>query len=116
IILQQLTIGCVSTILLWRFCEWKPRFTYSWESFRDLGAFAGRVFGTRLLFYANRSADVLLIGRFLGAAAVGAYSIAYSVILFPFNTIAGPIQEVLYPAFSKMQDDPGRMAAVWIGL
>ena len=116
IIAQQLTIACVSTILLWRFCEWKPRFRYSWASFRDLGAFGGRVFGTRLLFYANRSADVLLIGRFLGAAAVGAYSIAYSVILFPFNQIAGPIQEVLYPAFSKMQDDPGRMAAVWIGV
>lgn len=116
IIAQQLTIAGASTILLWRFCEWKPRFTYSWLSFRDLGAFGGRVFGTRLLFYANRSADVLLIGRFLGAAAVGAYSIAYSVILFPFNQIAGPIQEVLYPAFSKMQEDPARMASMWIGV
>ncbi len=116
IIAQQLTIGVVSTVLLWRFCEWKPRFTYSWTSFRELGAFGGNVFGTRLLFYANRSADVLLIGRFLGAAAVGAYTIAYSVILFPFNQVAGPIQEVLYPAFSRMQDDPARMATIWIGV
>jgi O-antigen/teichoic acid export membrane protein len=58
--------------------------------------------------------DNLLVGRFLGAAALGAYSIAYNVMLTPFSRIAGPIQEVLFPAFSRMQDDPRRLTAVWV--
>jgi O-antigen/teichoic acid export membrane protein len=114
IIAQQLSIAAVSTALLWFFSPWKPRFTYSLASLKDLGSFGGNVFGTRLLFYANRNADGLIIGRYLGPAALGVYSIAFSVILFPFNQIAGPIQEVLYPAFSRMQDEPKRMASVWI--
>lgn len=114
IIGQQLAIAVVSTVLLWRFETWKPKFIYSLASLRDLGSFGGNVFGTRLLFYANRNVDGLLIGRFLGPAALGAYTLAYNIILFPFNQIAGPIQEVLYPAFSRMQDEPKRMATVWI--
>jgi O-antigen/teichoic acid export membrane protein len=114
IITQQLAIAVVSSALLWRFSAWRPRFTYSMASLRDLGSFGGNVFGTRLLFYANRSADAILIGRFLGPAAVGAYTLAFTVVLFPFNQIASPIQEVLYPAFSRMQDEPKRMATVWI--
>ena len=49
----------------------------------SLGGFSANVFGTRLLFYVNRNVDNLLVGRFLGAAALGAYSIAYTIMLVP---------------------------------
>lgn len=114
IIGQQLATIVVSSICLWWFSSWRPRFMFSRASLRNLGGFSANVFGTRLLFYANRNLDNLLVGRFIGAAALGAYSLAYSVMLVPFNQIAGPIQEVLYPAFSRMQDDRKRMAEVWI--
>jgi O-antigen/teichoic acid export membrane protein len=32
----------------------------------------------------------------------------------PFTRIGGPLQEVLFPAFSRMQDDPSRIADAWI--
>ena len=114
IISQQLSTIVVSTVCLWWFSSWRPTFAFSTASLRELGGFSANVFGTRLLFYVNRNLDNLLVGRFIGAAALGAYSLAYSVMLVPFNQIAGPIQEVLYPAFSRMQDDRKRMAAVWI--
>ena len=65
------------------------------------------MFAQRLLYYASRSADGILIGRFLGAAAVGIYAVAYNIILIPFSQIAGPIQQVMFPAFARMQDDKG---------
>jgi O-antigen/teichoic acid export membrane protein len=114
IILQQLTVTCVSTVLLWQFTGWRPRFTYSLQSLRGLGGFSANVFGTRVLFYVNRNADNLLIGKFLGPSALGAYAVSYNVMLVPFDRIAGPIQEVLYPAFSKMQDDFERIGAAWL--
>ena len=36
------------------------------------------------------------------------------MILVPFSRIAAPLQQVFFPAFSSMQDDRERMAAVWI--
>ncbi|MGZ4358727.1 MAG: MOP flippase family protein [Gaiellaceae bacterium] len=114
IIGQQLAIAAVSSMLLWVVTPWRPRFVFSRASLRDLGRFSSNVFGTRLLFYLNRNADNLLIGRFLGAASLGAYNVAYNVMLVPLSDLAGPIREVLFPAFSRMQDDRERMAAMWI--
>jgi O-antigen/teichoic acid export membrane protein len=114
IIAQQLAIAVTSTALLWAFSPWRPRLTYSLASFRSLAGFSGNVFGTRILFYANRNLDNLLIGRFLGAAALGAYAVAYNVMLMPLARIAQPIVEVLFPAMSRIQDDRPRMAAMWL--
>ena len=114
IIGQQLAIAGVSTALLWLFSPWRPRFSFSLASLRSLGGFSGNVFAHRLLYYLHRNTDNLLIGRFLGPAALGLYGFAYNVMLVPFSRVAGPLTEVLFPAFSRMKHDRERMTAVWI--
>ena len=113
---QQVTAAAFATILVWRVSDWRPRLRFSRASLRELGGFSGRVFGTRLLFYANRNVDNVLVGRFVGAAALGAYSIAYNIMLLPSNQIAAPVQEVLYPAFSRLHHDARRVAAAWLAV
>ncbi|MDX6476210.1 MAG: hypothetical protein QOH95_1721 [Gaiellaceae bacterium] len=113
---QQVTAASIATVLVWRFSSWRPRFTFSRASLRDLASFSGRVFGTRLLFYANRNADNLLVGRYVGASGLGAYTIAYNIMLLPSNQISAPVQEVLYPTFSRMQDDVPRVARAWLAV
>ena len=114
IILQQLTISLVGTTLLTVFSPWRPRFMFSRASLSDLGGFGANVFGSRLLFFCNRNADNILIGRFLGSAALGAYAVAYNVMLLPFSQLAGPLQEVLFPAFARMQADVEQVARLWL--
>jgi O-antigen/teichoic acid export membrane protein len=114
IILQQVGGAVASTVLLWAVTPWRPRFVFSPAALRGLAGYSGNVFGTRLLFYVNRNVDNLIVGRFLGAAALGAYSIAYTIMLVPYNQVASPVQEVLFPAMSRMQDDLPRMAASWL--
>ena len=114
IIWQQITIAITSTVLLTIFSPWRPKLVYSVASLRRLAGFSLRVFGTRLLFYLNRNLDNVLIGRFLGPRALGAYALSYNVMLMPFSNIASPIQEVLFPAFSRIQDEPGRIASAWL--
>ena len=87
---------------------------FSVDSLRRLGGFAGNVFGENLLYQAGRSLSGLLIGRFLGAAAVGVYALATNVILVPFSRIAAPLQQVFFPAFSELSEDGDRMADIWI--
>src|SRR3989442_15750114 len=35
-------------------------------------------------------------------------------MLVPFSRLGGPLQEVLFPAFSRLQDEPERIAALWL--
>jgi O-antigen/teichoic acid export membrane protein len=114
IVWQQLAIGAVSTVLLWRFMAWRPSLRYSLESLRTLGAFGGKLFAQNLVYFAGRNGGNILIGRYLGAAALGSYALSYNVVLAPFHQVAGPIQQVLFPAFSRMQSDTDRMAEVWV--
>jgi O-antigen/teichoic acid export membrane protein len=86
---------------------------FSWASLRDLGGYGANVFGARLLFFVNRNADRILIGRFAGAAALGAYTVAYNLMLTPLSQISLPLQQVLFPAFSRMADAQ-RIAAAWL--
>jgi O-antigen/teichoic acid export membrane protein len=114
IIAQQLASAFASTVLLWALSPWHPRFVFSVASLRDLSSFSLKVFGTRLVFYANRNADNLLIGRFLGPSALGAYAVAYNVMLAPVQRITAPLVEVLFPAFSRIQDERERIASLWL--
>jgi O-antigen/teichoic acid export membrane protein len=114
IILQGLSLSVFSTLLLWAMSPWRPGFRFSWTSLKSMAGFSTYIFGHRLLYYLHRNSDNLLIGRYVGAASLGAYAIAYNVILVPFSRIAAPIQDVVFPAFSRIQDDREKIAEGWI--
>jgi O-antigen/teichoic acid export membrane protein len=87
---------------------------FSRESLRELGGFSMNVFGTRVLFVLRENAGSLMVGRVLGAAALGLFTVSSTIVLTSLNRIAVPIGEVMFPALSRMQDDRERMVAAWI--
>jgi O-antigen/teichoic acid export membrane protein len=110
---QSLVIAGVSTVLLWRSAEWRPSWRFSTQSMRGMAQFAWHTFGSNAVTWAQQNADNFLVGRFLGASRLGAYSIAYSASLSPVSRIAMPIAQVFFPAFSKIRD-PVRIADTWL--
>lgn len=111
---QILGEAVVSTILLWFLSPWRPSATISAASLRRLGGFAGNVFAENVVWQAGRTLSSVLIGRVLGAAVLGTYTLATTVILMPFARIAAPLQQVFFPAFSQLADDRARMADIWL--
>jgi O-antigen/teichoic acid export membrane protein len=114
LIAQQITLASVGTLLLWFFSAWRPRATFSLHSLRDLGSYSGKVFSAHVLLQVTPNANNFVIGRYLGPAALGSFTVAYNVMLVPFYRIAAPIQEVLFPAFSRLQDSPQQIGQMWI--
>ena len=55
--------------------------------------------------------DNLVVGNVLGPAVLGYYTRAYDLIKFPSTVFAAVVGDVLFPAFSKLQDDKPRLAA-----
>lgn len=68
--------------------------------------FGANVTAFDILNYFSRNTDNILIGRFSGVNALGLYSRAYRLLMFPINAIRGPINAVAFPALSKLQNDP----------
>lgn len=54
--------------------------------------------------------DNFVVGHSLGAAQLGYYSRAYDLIKFPSMVFDAIVGNVLFPAFSRLQDDRGNLA------
>jgi O-antigen/teichoic acid export membrane protein len=111
---QSLCSGAVSSVLLWFVSPWRPQLVYSFASLRSLGSFGMKTFFSRILVYLNFQGDNLLVGRYLGSAPLGAYTVAYNVMYLPISRVTTPASNVLYTAFSRIQDDARRMGEAWL--
>jgi O-antigen/teichoic acid export membrane protein len=78
-----------------------PLLTSTWRT-------SGGYIGNTALYYVNTNLDLLLIGRGLGATALGYYQNARSLTNEIRGRIAMPIQHVLFPAFSALQEERER--------
>ena len=55
------------------------------------------------------SVDSILIGRFWGPNALGLYGRAYQLATLPVQQLTGALSGVAFSAFSRIQDDAGRL-------
>ena len=61
--------------------------------------------GEKAINYLSANVDSLIIGRFLGAEALGFYSLAFQLIKFPLSQFNPIITQVAFPTFSKIKED-----------
>ncbi|MEW6581704.1 MAG: oligosaccharide flippase family protein, partial [Actinomycetota bacterium] len=114
IVLQQVATSVVYLGLLWVASDWRPRFLFSRSSAGRLVRFTAHLAGANLFAYIHKNIDNLLIGRFLGAAPLGVYSLSYNLMLYPVTRVAEPIYQALFPVLSRMQDDDERVVQIWL--
>jgi O-antigen/teichoic acid export membrane protein len=114
LVANTLLTTVISSALLWRASEWKPRLLWDFSAVKELFGFSTNLLGFRLINYWITNADNLLIGKFLTAAALGLYGRAYSLMLLPVSQISNALARVLFPAFSVIQDDKEKVKAVFL--
>lgn len=106
---QTLVSALGSSLLGWLVVHQRPTLSFHRAAFDDLFRFSAPVVGSNLLTYCARNFDNLLIGRFLGATALGYYALAYRLMLYPVQNISWVVGRVLFPAFSHLQQDKARV-------
>ncbi len=85
-----------------------PRLKFSSSFLRSTWRTNGGYFGNGILFYVNANLDFLLVGRMLGATLLGQYQNARSLTDEIRVRMVQPLQRVLFPAFSAIQNDADR--------
>jgi len=97
------------SVSLWALSGWRPRARPRLGSVGSMVRFGANMTGCGFLGYVARNADFMLIGRVLGAKALGPYSIAHRVTRMPVSRLTAQLSRVAFPAFSSVQDDDARM-------
>lgn len=90
------------------------RLTFDWATIRAVLPFSMGLTGTAFVRFINRNTDNVLIGRFLGADALGFYSRAYLMMRMPIKTLSSGLNFALYPAFSAVQADTRQLSVAYV--
>jgi O-antigen/teichoic acid export membrane protein len=114
IVALPLTLNFTQMSLSWLMAGWIPGLPRRGAKVGSLIAFGGNVAASYLIFNTNRSADSILIGWYWGAGPLGLYSRAYNLLMLPVRQLGGPARSVAVPAFSRVQDDPERLARYYL--
>lgn len=104
-----LTGAAVSFCCYWLAVPYRPRFRFHGAYLVTNWKTSSSYFSSGLLYYINTNLDLVLIGRVLGASALGYYQNARSLTDEIRARIAMPLQRVLFPAFSAIQSDRERL-------
>jgi PST family polysaccharide transporter len=109
LVFQTLSTTVINGVLLWIYSSWRPKFVFSWLHIKSIIGFSANVTGFQTVNYFARNVDYLLVGKFLGAEALGFYTLAYKLMLTPLQNISGVISRVMFPAFSEIQHDHSKV-------
>lgn len=105
LVLGGLSISFISVFLFWKMSTWRPSSKFSIPHFKELFSFGGHFMGSSVLNYVDSNVDYLVVGKMIGASALGYYTLAYNLITFPLYKISTIITRVTFPAFSIIQND-----------
>ena len=85
--------------------------TFSFRGVQRLVTFGGMMTGQRVLWSLYSQSDIFVVAKVLGEELVGIYTMAMHVASLPIQKLNGIINEVAFPAFARIQDDPEKVAS-----
>ncbi|WP_025321615.1 MOP flippase family protein [Deferrisoma camini] len=114
LVAASLTQQCVRLGLLLRITRYRPRLWFDRLRFKALFSYGSNILGSNILGFFGRNADNLLIGRYLGAQALGYYDLAYQIMMRPIVYLSGTVTRPLFPALSKLKHDKKKAAETYM--
>ena len=105
---MPLSLSFLRLILTWFVSKWIPSLPGKLRQVKDMITFGLHMTGINFTTFFKDQMDNILIGRFCGARLLGLYSKSYTIILMPVRSISWPIDSVMIPSLSVLQDTPLR--------
>lgn len=97
----QLVGVTVWTLALWRIVDWRPRWSWPAGTARSMFAYGRGIVSLNVLAGIVHHIDAVVVGRWLGTAALGFYQIAYRIPEMVLVLLVRQVSIVLFPALSS---------------
>ncbi len=115
LVIARLANSALTVILAWLVVSWwRPRLQFDRQEAQELFDYGKHIVGSGLLVFLITNLDNTFIGRVLGAEALGFYGFAYTTANLPATHISRIIGQVLFPAYSEIQDDIETLRRVFL--
>lgn len=95
----------VGSVVAWVASGWKPSAQFRLADLRAIAGFSLHTAAYNVTTFALENTDKILVGRLLGTAPLGVYTLAQRTISYPLESISRVLMQVLFPAFARAQDD-----------
>jgi lipopolysaccharide exporter len=89
-----------------------------WEFDRQIAAellrYGRYITGSTILLFVASEIDTAVVGKMLDMKSLGFYSVAFMLANFPPVHVAYVISNIMFSAYSRMQDEPERLANAFL--
>lgn len=104
----------VSAIVINMLKPARMRFAFDKPVFFEFMQFGGKIFVSQIVVFAILNIDNLIVGAIAGADALGYYALAFNWGALISTVSAAVILSVLFPTFTKFQNDRNKIKEVYL--
>ncbi|MDQ3890403.1 MAG: lipopolysaccharide biosynthesis protein [Actinomycetota bacterium] len=98
------------SLAMWALVPWRPRLRLQRQQLAPLLGFGGALTGVDVLAAVYQNVDYVFVGRVLGTAALGVYTLAFRLPDLIINNLTIVASTVLFPAFARVEREALRYA------
>ena len=112
LIIQHLTKDILGTSLLWFFVKWRPQRLFNFSRLKSLFSFSWKLLVSSILSTIYNNIYSIIVGKLFVLDTLSFYRRGRHLPGIGMNLINHTIGGVLFPAFSKIQNDKAQMRAL----
>lgn len=105
LVIQSMSNRTLIAVGFWISTDYIPKWQFSRQSFKEMFSFGFWQLLTSLIRKVFDNIYILTIGKFFSAGQLGFYTKAKQFQRMASENIAGPIGQVAFPVYSKLQDN-----------
>lgn len=114
LILGMLVAQLADVILSYVFHPYRPKLSFDFKRARYLFGFGKWIWFSGIIGFLVGQGDNLTVGKMLNSNDLGLYSVAFALATLPAVEIAKALGSVLFPFYSKIQNDHLRLREAFI--
>lgn len=114
LVFKGMAIYIVLMVATWTRGFWRPKLRFDRQTLRDNLKYSIGFFNWNFSYFWSRNADNMIVGKLMGAQALGFYTRAYTTMLMPMRQVSAVASKVMFPGLSRLQHDPEQVKAIYL--
>jgi O-antigen/teichoic acid export membrane protein len=102
----QVAGAVLAVIAFWWAVPWRPALRFYPEKIRPLLSYGLKMISLNFLSVLGSNMDYLFVGRYLGAASLGVYTLAFRIPDLLISQACNIVTTVAFPVYASLRDEP----------